>query len=104
MKLIKHDIEAKAFKGTVEIAVPSFPERMVHQKQILAYSKDEEGGGVALMGYLYEVVKSGVKSWDIETIHGEKIRSFEDLEYFSEITDLINEIGTLICQGIRLGK
>jgi len=106
-KYAPHDLEdaegnpvSIPFKGEIEVEMMTYQERLGTAKAIglvdddNALDKSDE-----IIALVAKRVKSvDVKAGDIE------IKSLDELGYYKEGSDIINDIGRLVMQGIPLGN
>lgn len=114
-KLKRKDSKGKdkpVFSGYVEIEVGNRKERIELSKSLL-YSVDGEGKVIekpsnqGLDDALYhtDLVKKHVKVVDLVHVEsGEKIKEFEDLEYYQEGDAVISELINVVYNGVQLGN
>ncbi|RLC38721.1 hypothetical protein DRH27_01580 [Candidatus Falkowbacteria bacterium] len=102
-KMIKdlegNDVEC-VFKGYVELQIPTYKERMTITKEIMVDGKSSEvEQGIKLIDLVEKHVKTvNLKCGELE------IKTVDDLGYSKEGTELINNMSTIIIQGIPLGN
>lgn len=114
-KLKRKDSKGKdkpVFSGHVEIEVGNRKERIELSKSLL-YSVDGEGKVIekpsnqGLDDALYhtDLVKKHVNVVDLVHVEsGEKIKEFEDLEYYQEGDAVISELINVVYNGVQLGN
>jgi len=88
------------FKGSVEIQVPTYKERLEILKG-LDIKKDEID--ISQGHKMIALVEKHVSKVDLKA-GKESYKSVEDLGYCREGTELINHIGSIVVSGIPLGN
>lgn len=107
MKLFEY-IPKKHFEGSIVLKVPQYKERLKLLKECnFKLSKD---GEVANNNEQFDSIEklTDITEKHIEKVNlthnGQEIKSVEDLGYYAEGVELINEVGGLILNGFSLGK
>ena len=107
MKLFEYKPK-KHFEGMITIKVPQYKERIKLLKECnfkLGKEGDLESGEGQFdsIEKMIEVTEKHIEK--VALVHGgEEINSVEDLGYYAEGTELLNEVGGLILNGFTLGK
>jgi len=90
------------FVGVVEIEVPLYVERLDLVKSL---DIDPNNPGLDNAVDLIKETKKRIKSIKLEAKgQTDKIESFDDLSYYKEGADIINDIGRMMVNGFPLGN
>lgn len=107
MKEFKYQPTTEGFTGVVTLKMLTFKERISAAQELgIGVTKDgsvdvQDGLGVALK--MLDKLKEQVVTVDVK--YGENaFKSLDDLEYFSEGNELIQELGKVMMNGMSLGK
>ena len=102
-----------AFSGSLKLKAPSYKERIGLAKELNFKVENVEGTLVAdnknsqfdVALKLLEIVDKHVISMELtHTESGQVFKSIEDLDYTEEGSSLVDEIGTALMRGVKLGK
>ena len=109
MKELKYEVKAKGWSGHVMIDMPSYKEKLAILKEVNI--KVGAGGAVAsddnameMVEKLYAKMEKLVKAVDLVHEGGTEVKSLDDLGYYAEGQEVIQEIQGVLTQGISLGK
>lgn len=94
------------FSGHVVIDVPTYKERisLVKAMEFKANEKGElvENDSFSKAEFLVGLAEKHLKKIDVKNKEGVKFTSFEDLNYEKDGADLINRIGAMVLEGVKL--
>lgn len=106
MKEFDYVPRSEKFVGVVKLKVPNYYERvkLVQTMQVgikggELTSEDQLGSVLKML----DIAKTHVVSIDL-ACEGMKLNSLEELSYFAEGTEMINELAGVVLSGIPLGK
>lgn len=103
----------KNFDGVVKIKMPRYKERieMIKEMQITPKQNGNEveanatNSGIDSAIFMSSIMEKYILSIDVKHIQsGLVIKSLEELECYKEGVELINEIGSVLFNGISLGN
>lgn len=105
MKSFDYKPKAEGWSGTIKLKVPNYKERLAIVKEMNLGSIAEANVSeqLDLTEKLLDRVQLHVEAVDLK-FGKQAFTSFEDLQYCKEGSDLINEVGSVLMQGISLGK
>lgn len=89
------------FSGTVKVEIPTYKERLAIIKE-MGVDKAEDAGIDSALG-LINLVEKRVVSVNLK-IGKESITSLDELSYYKEGSDIINDLGKVMISGISLGN
>jgi len=90
------------FKGKIVIEVPTYKERLDIAKSI---GMDDKTDDIDKGKKVLETVEKHVKSIELQSEeHSLVITDMDDLGSYMEGTEIINQLGQLLMQGIPLGE
>jgi len=104
-KEIAYKPQNQGWSGSVTLKVPTYKDRLKMAQQ-LGISKDlmnDPDKQMALADTLFSKVEEHVSKVDLKW-GDEEFKSLEELGYFEEGTEVVNELAACLCQGISLGK
>lgn len=108
MKVFDYQLKNKDFKGVLKVELPSYQERINLLKEMNIKNDIKEGNTTELLdraGEVEKLVSKHVKEIKLTfTPTKYKIDSIEDLGYFKEGCELINELSESILSGVQLGN
>ena len=98
-----------AFTGKIGISIPKFTERVKLLKEVqfgnTVPGQSDAANNLDFSVKMAEIAKSHTVRVALTRVSTqETLSSFEDLEYDTDGTDLINQIGHMVLTGISLGK
>lgn len=105
MKVFKYKVKSEGWSGEVELKVPSYKERMkmLQSMGLKNLQTEDVGTQIEFLGNLIEKLDEAVVSIDVK--YGDNsFKSMEELEYIQEAQQLRSEIGSVLINGISLGK
>lgn len=104
-----HEHKVKGFTGSIKVKMLKFKERLEVIKSLNIVQKDGEvelsDDNVEKFGRMAELVAKQIQEMDLK--HKKSNASFsslEDLEYYAEYTTVVNEIATILLNGVSLGN
>lgn len=99
-----NDKEVKLpMSGEIELEVPTYKERLTLIKTLGFTESELDKSFDKCMG-LVDIVEKRIKSVNIKLDTGEEIKTLEDLGYYREGAEIINDLGRLIISGFGVGK
>jgi hypothetical protein len=115
MKIFKYNVgtivdndgkETKiAMSGVIEIEVPTYKERLTLIKTLGFNDETKKDKSFDSCLELVDIVEKRVKSVNVSIEKSaDKITNLEDLGYYKEGAEIINDIGRLIISGFGVGK
>ena len=107
MKLFEY-VPKKDFEGSIVLKVPQYKERLKLLKECnfkLGANGDiiNNDSQFDSIEKLAEITEKHIEKVNL-TCNGNEIKSVEDLGYYAEGVELLNEVGGLILNGFSLGK
>jgi len=105
MKLLKYVPKDPKWEGFVELKVPNYKERlrMAQDLNLSSIADAPMVDQIDKLSGLHDAVLAHVNAVDLK-FEGIVFNSVDDLEYYKEGYELINEIGGVLMSGITLGK
>ena len=107
MRTIEFTPSKEGWTGTVSLEMPSYLERIKLLKELNLKGSgkeveisDETWDMAAKMVEISQKYTNGVEL----SFNGKEFRSLEDLEYYKEGVEVINEIAQTVINGVRLGN
>jgi len=101
----KQEEKDNPFEGTVILKVPKYTERLQFMKTCNFGSKVEDGVNYDSMIEMIKIAKDHITKVELKRKEdGQEFTTVDDLEYDSEGSEILNELGTKILGGVKLGK
>lgn len=93
------------FSVEIQLELLKYSERIKLLKEMNFQEKDGkiDGNAVDQASKLEELVKKQIKSIKVKTASKE-FNSIEELEYFDEYTEIINELSIIVLRGPKMGE
>ena len=109
MKTVIHKIDNEFFEGTVEITVPSYPERLRNMKIlnfVVTEGKVESNGDtLEKIALGVEMITKNVKAVSIKVKKtGEMIDNLDDFGIYAEASPILSELVAYLSRGMTLSS
>lgn len=99
--------KSEVFKGTIKVRVPSYKERVGLMKELnIKFNSNgslDLSEGVDLFGLLADKIEQFVVAVDLKC-GKHNFSSIEDLSYYAEGSEVVNELIAVLMNGMSLGK
>ena len=102
MKTFDYKPQNESFEGIVKVDLPTYKERIDLVKQI--GTDITEANAINKAGDILKLVEKHVVSVDLTHANGAKFKSLDDLGYYKEGSEIVNELGMVVLNGIPLGN
>jgi hypothetical protein len=103
MKEIKFKPTVEGMSGEVVLLVPMYKERAAYLKEMSKLKSGDEVDGAALAGFLYDLAVKHVVSFNV-SFDGMSFDKIDELEYYKEGSEFIQQVGLAVVTGVSLGK
>lgn len=105
--IFKKEIKKENYKAIVEIELLPYSERMKLIKSLNFKINNDgqvENYGIDQIDEITRVTKERIKSISVKYGNKKEITTLEELEYYQECSEILNECITHVMNGVKLGE